>query len=110
MKDIEAYQIGQPGACITLYKNLFPSNQTYPQRLEAILTEDDPFFRWNNARVGFVEEMLDYRDCSDFKYGGTKGLSLNSSRTLLKSSPTLEKSTTKLWDQFMLAWNIIAKT
>ncbi len=73
MEDIEAYQIGQPGACITLYKNLFPSDQNYAERLEAVLTEDDPFFRWNNARVGFVEEMLDYRDCSDFKYGGTKG-------------------------------------
>ena len=63
-----------PSACMAVYKNGFPVDQTYGERLEACLTDsNDEYFHRGNATVGDIQEMKDYRDCSDFKIGGTQG-------------------------------------
>ena len=57
-----------PSACMAVYKNGFPVDQTYGERLEACLTDsNDEYFHWGNATVGDIQEMKDYRDWSDFK-------------------------------------------
>ena len=71
--DIAGY-VGHPGACILLYKNVWDKDQQFPQRLEACLENSDhDYYKWSTATVGDIEEMKDYRDCKDFKTGGTFG-------------------------------------
>lgn len=60
--------IGHESAGIVLYKNVWPADSNFAERLESVLTDsDDPFFSWKQAMVGDSEIMKDYRDCVDFK-------------------------------------------
>ena len=71
--DVAGY-IGHPSSCVILYKNIWPEDQNYPERLEACLADSEhEYFHWGNATVGDIELMKDYRACSDFKIGGTQG-------------------------------------
>ena len=59
---------GNPFMAIMLYKEVWPDPQNLVDRLEAALGESEhDCFSWKKATVGDTEEMLDYRDCSDFK-------------------------------------------
>lgn len=59
---------GNPFMAIMLYKEVWPDPQNLVDRLEAALAESEhDCFSWKKATVGDTEEMLDYRDCSDFK-------------------------------------------
>ena len=61
---------GNPFMAIMLYKEVWPDPEGLVERLENILTDSEhEFFCWKKATVGDVQEMLDYRDCSDFKMG-----------------------------------------
>jgi predicted 2-oxoglutarate/Fe(II)-dependent dioxygenase YbiX len=71
--DIAGY-VGNPTACIILYKNVWDASQNFSERLEACLADsEDEYFCWGDATVGDIVEMKDYRDCHDFKIGGTHG-------------------------------------
>ena len=59
---------GHPAMAILLYKNVWPDPGNLIERLEASLSESDhEFFCWKGATVGDMDQMLDYRDCSDLK-------------------------------------------
>jgi hypothetical protein len=60
--------IGHQNAGIVLYKNVWPADANFVERLEAVLAESsDQRFKWNQAMVGDQIIMKDYRDCFDFK-------------------------------------------
>lgn len=60
--------IGHPNSGIVLYKNVWPSDANYIERLEAILSDSThQMYSWKQAMVGHSEVMKDYRDCFDFK-------------------------------------------
>jgi hypothetical protein len=60
--------IGHENSGIVLYKNVWPKDSHFTERLESVLDgSDDPFFSWKQAMVGDSEIMKDYRDCVDFK-------------------------------------------
>jgi len=59
---------GHPAMAIILYKNVWPDPANLIERLEAALDgSEHEFFSWKGATVGDMDELLDYRDCSDFK-------------------------------------------
>lgn len=60
--------IGHQASGIILYKNVWPSDSNFVERLEAVLsTSTHQRYRWNQAMVGDQVIMKDYRDCFDFK-------------------------------------------
>jgi len=60
--------IGHESSGILLYKNVWPKNSNFVERLETVLGDsDDSFFSWKPACVGDHEIKKDYRDCYDFK-------------------------------------------
>jgi len=60
--------IGHENSGIVLYKNVWPQDSNFVERLENVLEKsDDVFFSWKQAMVGDSEIMKDYRDCVDFK-------------------------------------------
>ena len=60
--------IGHANAGIVLYKEVWPSDANFVERLEAILGgSTHERYTWSQAMVGDQEVMKDYRDCSDFK-------------------------------------------
>jgi hypothetical protein len=62
--------IGHPNAGIVLYKNVWPKDSRFAERIEeAIKDSDDIRYRWLAATVGDYEVMKDYRDCWDCKIG-----------------------------------------
>ena len=65
--DIAGY-IGHANAGIVLYKNVWPQNSEFIERLEKVLEHsDNDRYKWSQAMVGDQSIMKDYRDCSDFK-------------------------------------------
>ncbi len=65
--DIAGY-IGHANAGIVLYKNVWPQNSQFVERLEKVLEHsNDDRYKWNQAMVGDQVVMKDYRDCFDFK-------------------------------------------
>lgn len=63
-----AGHLGNKFSGIMLYKNVWPEDSNFVERLEAAIGDsDNEWFQWQPARVGDHEEMLDYRDCWDFK-------------------------------------------
>ena len=66
--DIAGY-CGHPASAIVLYKNVWPEDQIFAERLEECIGDGThEYFSWKKALVGDLEEMPDYRDCSDFKF------------------------------------------
>lgn len=62
--------IGHPNAGIVLYKNVWPKDSQFTERIEeAIKDSEHPQYRWLAATVGDYEVMKDYRDCWDCKIG-----------------------------------------
>jgi len=62
--------VGHPNAGIVLYKNVWPSDSNFVERIEtALASSEHPQFKWNPATVGDYEVMKNYRDCSDCKVG-----------------------------------------
>lgn len=60
--------IGHENAGIVLYKEAWPSNSNFVERLEAIIGESaHDRYKWSPAMVGDQVIMKDYRDCFDFK-------------------------------------------
>lgn len=60
--------IGHANAGIVLYKEVWPSDSNFVERLEAVLGESaHDRYKWSQAMVGDQEIMKDYRDCFDFK-------------------------------------------
>jgi len=60
--------IGHANAGIVLYKNVWPEDSNFVERLEAVLGDSShDRYCWNQAMVGDRVIMKDYRDCSDFK-------------------------------------------
>lgn len=60
--------IGHENAGIVLYKNVWPSDANFVERLEAVLEDSQHSrYKWSPAMVGDQEIMKDYRDCFDFK-------------------------------------------
>lgn len=60
--------IGHENAGIVLYKEVWPSDSNFVERLESILSSSThPRYKWNQAMVGDQVIMKDYRDCFDFK-------------------------------------------
>jgi len=65
--DIAGY-CGHPASGIVLYKNVWPDDSNFVERLEACIGKSThEYFSWKKALVGDLQEMPDYRDCSDFK-------------------------------------------
>ena len=60
--------IGHENAGIVLYKEVWPDESNFVERLEGVLSaSENPRFKWNQAMVGDQVIMKDYRDCFDFK-------------------------------------------
>ena len=60
--------LGHANAGIVLYKNVWPSDSNFVERLEAVLADStSDRYKWNQAMVGDQVIMKDYRDCFDFK-------------------------------------------
>lgn len=60
--------IGHANAGIVLYKNVWPDDSNFVERLEEIIgTSSHDRYKWNQAMVGDKVIMKDYRDCYDFK-------------------------------------------
>lgn len=60
--------IGHENAGIVLYKEVWPSESNFVERLEEVLSSSShPRYKWNQAMVGDQVIMKDYRDCFDFK-------------------------------------------
>ena len=60
--------IGHEHAGIVLYKEVWPDESNFVERLEGVLSaSENPRFKWNQAMVGDQVIMKDYRDCFDFK-------------------------------------------
>lgn len=57
-------QIVGPG--IVAYKNVLPNKDRVINDLESSLGNPDGFYKWNVARVGEFETVLDHRNASDF--------------------------------------------
>ena len=70
--DIAGY-CGHPASAIVLYKNVWPKDSNFIERLETCIhdstfgSDPHPYYSWKKALVGDLEEMPEYRDCSDFK-------------------------------------------
>lgn len=67
---VEIEHISDPRLGIYLYKNMLDKDSNIVERIEKLMSENDnnnPFFKWSEALVGFSESRKDYRDCVDFK-------------------------------------------
>ena len=57
-----------PASGIALYKKVWPEDSNFVERLEDCIGDSEhEYYSWKKALVGDMEEMPDYRDCSDFK-------------------------------------------
>jgi len=62
--------VGHPNAGIVLYKNVWPSDSQFVERIEeAVKDSANERYRWLPATVGDYEVMKNYRDCWDLKIG-----------------------------------------
>jgi len=53
---------------MVLYKNVWPKDSNFPERLESAIEESDhEYYSWKTATVGDSEVMESYRKCVDFK-------------------------------------------
>lgn len=60
--------IGHQHSGIVLYKNVWPKDSHFAERLEEVLSgSEHERYSWHVATVGDTELMLDYRNCSDYK-------------------------------------------
>lgn len=67
--DIAGY-VGHPNAGIVLYKNVWPKDAQFVERIEEVLNgSTHERYSWQAATVGDYEVMKNYRDCSDCKIG-----------------------------------------
>ena len=59
---------GHPASGIALFKHVWPDDSNFVERLEgSIRGSEHEYYSWKKALVGDMEEMPEYRDCSDFK-------------------------------------------
>ena len=59
---------GHPASGIALYKQVWPDDSNFVERLEGSISDSKhEYYSWKRALVGDMEEMPEYRDCSDFK-------------------------------------------
>lgn len=64
--------IGHTHAGIILYKNVWPKNSNFVERIEqAVESASSDLVKWNPALVGDSEIRKDYRDCFDVKVSET---------------------------------------
>lgn len=60
--------IGHQHAGIVLYKNVWPKDSNFVERLEqAVASASSDLVKWNPALIGDGEVRKDYRDCFDVK-------------------------------------------
>ena len=60
--------IENPALGVYVYKNTLNKKMNLVQRLEKVIQENqDEWFQWKEAQVGYYQTMKDYRDCVDFK-------------------------------------------
>lgn len=65
--DIAGY-IGHQHAGIVLYKNVWPKDSNFAERIEqAVASSSSDLVKWNPALIGDGEVRKDYRDCFDVK-------------------------------------------
>jgi hypothetical protein len=65
---LENIVIENPAIGVYIYKNTLKKEIDIVNRLEKVIGENqDEFFKWNEAQVGYGQTMKDYRDCVDFK-------------------------------------------
>ena len=59
---------GHHASGIALYKQVWPDDSNFVERLEGSISDSKhEYYSWKRALVGDMEEMPEYRDCSDFK-------------------------------------------
>jgi hypothetical protein len=63
------YEFEKLAVGIYLYKNTIPADLDIPSMLESSLDGSTTFRKWNRARVGDAEELIQHRKCVDFKIG-----------------------------------------
>lgn len=61
---------------IIVYRNVFPKEYRFAERLEAVLSKTEGKKHWNLAQVGYDNLNKDYRDAWDFKIKENNGGSL----------------------------------
>jgi predicted 2-oxoglutarate/Fe(II)-dependent dioxygenase YbiX len=65
---MEIYNVEDPKLGIILYREAISDDLNIPDRLEQSLKDSThEYFKWNTAKVGYNEQMPDYRDCFDLK-------------------------------------------
>lgn len=61
---------------IIVYRNTFPKEYRFAERLESVLSKTEGKKHWNLAQVGYDSTNKDYRDAWDFKIKENNGGSL----------------------------------
>lgn len=94
-------------AGIFCYEDVIPQSFNIIKRLEEILSDNDQndYFKWQDALVGYNEEVLNYRICKDFKF---KKENLKNIKN--KNSKKLEKIFEEIYNQKFFAVEDYRKT
>ena len=56
-----------------VYRDIIKKDLNVIQRVENLLNENNSNFSWQDATVGYMKKIPEYRDCQDFKIGEIKG-------------------------------------
>jgi hypothetical protein len=68
--DVSTLKIDNPANGVYIYRNALSKDLDIVNRLENVILENnDEWFKWTTAMVGYQQVMKDYRDCVDFKVG-----------------------------------------
>lgn len=71
----DSQQMLFPG--LWVYKNVIKKDLNVIERIEDLLKNNSSGMSWQDATVGYMQKMPEYRDCQDFKLGEVKGTPVN---------------------------------